>query len=375
MKTLKIVSLIMMLLFLFSLTAKANAEDNLQKYESEYYEILTDSLSDEVIEILESSGLNSVDFEKILSAEPKDIIDFFRNSAKGTLETPLKNFIMNAFLLALVGMCFSYLSDDEKKRNAVTIILFAYIALSVSVPMSSLLSAGAAAIRMSSKFMLTFLPVLAGIIAASNNPLLALNYNSVTLYLAEAISTFSANILVPFEGMFFALVCINVVSDTIRIKNLAEIIKNTVAKTLSVLATVFVAVLSIKGILSNIADTVSVKGAKLIVSSVVPIIGGSMSDAYASVVNSLLLLKSSVGVFGIVAIAAVNLPVIAELAFWSMSMILSGVIADMFGLKNIGDFFRDVSNVIKTFNVIVIFACVLFIISTGILLTIKNSVG
>lgn len=373
MKTVKVIFLTILLLFSFSVCAHGE-EDIISEYSDEYYDLLSDNLSDEAKEILSNSGFDSINFEKILSSEPKDIIDFFINIAKGKLSSPLKNFIVNAGVLVITGVCFSYLSDDEKKKSAVTIVVYAYIALSVCVPMKSLLSAGSAAISMSSKFMLTLLPILAGIIAAGNNPLLALNYNSVTLYLAEAISTFSSGFLVPFEGVFFALVCVSVVSDTMRIKNLAEMIKNTVVKTLSVLASIFTAFLSIKGILSNIADSVTVKGVKMIVSSAVPIIGNSMSDAYATVVNSLLLLRSSVGIFGIVAICAVNLPVITELFLWSFSMTCSAVVSDVFGLKSVAAFYRDISSVIKTFNAILIFCCVLFVISTGILLTIKNSV-
>lgn len=374
MKCIKILLVSVLLFFMFPVMCSCEEKDFVSDLSDEYYSVLADELDDGTLEILERSGFDKIDFEKILSAEPRDIIDFFVNSVKGTLESPLKNFIINSAVLVLVGVAFSYLSEDEKKKKAVTLLIYSYIALTVCVPMTSLLSAGAAAIRMSSKFMLVFLPILAGIIAASNNPLLALNYNSLTLYFAEAVSAFATNFLLPLEGMFFALVCISAVSDTMRIKNIAGLIKNTVTKALSLLATIFVAVLSIKGILAGAADTVVVKGAKLIVSSVVPVIGGSMSEAYGAVVNSLLLLKSSVGIFGILAIAAVNLPVIAELWLWSLSMMFSSVIADVFSLGSVASFYRDVSDVIKTFNVILIFSCVLFIISTGILLTIKNTI-
>lgn len=374
MKTLKISILVILLFFTYPVTAFGLEEDLVSDYSDEYYDILKNELPQQTIEILEESGFDSVNFESILSAEPKDIIEFFKNTAEGTIATPLKNLLSNCIVLVGVSVALSYLSENEKKKKAVNLIIYAYIALSVSVPMASLLSAGAAAIKLSSNFMLVLLPVLAGIIAASKNPLLALNYNSLALYFAEAVSVFSSNILMPFEGMFFALICVNVVSDTMRIKNLASMIKNTVTKTLTFSATIFVAVLSIKGILSNIADTVTVKGAKMLVSSLVPVIGGSMSEAYATIVNSLILLKSSVGVFGIIAIAAVNLPVISELVFWSLSLTISAVVADVFGLKNISDFYRDVSDTVKTFNAILIFCCVLFIVSTGILLTIRNSV-
>lgn len=367
MKIYKIAVFVIMSMFVFSVTAFS------AEYESDYYDILTDGLSRETVEILEQSGLDSIDFEKILSAQPKDIVNFFKQTAKGNVIGPFKHFTLSSAVSVAVSVCFSYLSENEKKKKAVTLLVYSYIALSVCVPMSSLLSAGAAAIQMSSKFMFVFLPVLAGIIAAANNPMLALNYNTITLYLAEIISAFSSNLLLPFEGMVYAFVCVGSVSDTVRVNNFGKILKGCVTKTLSVLATVFTAFLSIKGILSNAADTVASKGAKLLVSSLVPIIGGSMSEAYGSIVNSLSLLKSSVGIFGIIIIAAINLPVVTELAFWSVSLTFSGIVADIFNLKNIADLYREISNVVKTFNVILLFCCMLFIVSTGILITIRNN--
>lgn len=374
MKTFKVLVLMIIITFTFSLQTFSADDSSILEYEDKYYQILIDELSEDAQRVMEESGIDSIDFQSIISSQPRDIINFFENSAKGTIDGPVKNFITNCFVLVIVSVVSSYLSDNEKKKKSVNLIIYAYIAISVCIPVVSVVTAGAAAISMSSKFMIAFLPILAGIIAAARNPVLALNYNSLTMYLAQGISAFSSNILLPFEGMLFALVSVNIVSDTMNVKKLASSIKNTVIKTLSILASVFVSVLTIKGILSNIADTVTAKGTKLLISSLVPVIGGSMSDAYATVVNSLLLVKSSVGVFGIVSIAAINLPVIIELFLWSLSLSFSGIIADVFGLNTIGDYYREVSDTVKTFNVILIFTCVLFIISTGILLTLKNSV-
>lgn len=374
MRTVKICLLIIMLFFIFSVTAFSANEDTFSEYEKEYYKILKDELSSSASDLLEESGIDSLSFEEILSSQPKDIIDFFLNMAKNRINTPLKNFIFSCFVIVAVSVAFSYLSENEKKKKAVNIIVYAYIALSVSVPMSSLLSSGAAAIKTSSNFTLVLMPVLAGIIAAAKNPILAVNYNSFAMYFAQLASEFASNILMPLEGMFFALVCVNIASDTMRIRNLSSVIRNTVTKTLAVLATIFVSILSVKGILANAADTVTAKGAKMLVSSLVPVIGSSVSEAYATILNSLVLLKSSVGMFGIIAIAAINLPVIIELFLWSLSLTASSIIANMFDLKSVASFYNDVSDTVKTFNAILVFCCMLFIISTGILLVIKNSI-
>ncbi len=374
MKVVKVICISVLIMFIVSPISVAKEEKEILKYEDIYYEHFEDELSEDTVRILEESGMNSIDFESIVSAEPKDIYNFFVNTAKGTIKGPLKNFIFNCSVLILLSVVFTYSSENEKRKKSLNLLVFAYIALSVCIPMASVLSAGAAAIKMSSKFMTLFLPVLAGIVAASGNPTLALNYNSFALYFAQALASFSSNILLPFEAMLFALVSVNMISEQMNVKNLAKSIKNGVVKVLSVSGAIFTTVLSVKGILSNIADTVANKGAKVLVSSLIPVVGGTVSDAYGTIVNSLLLLKSSVGVFGIVAIAAINLPVVIQLALWSLSMSLSSIVADILGLDSIADYFREVSNTVRTFNVILIFCCVLLIISTGILLLLKNSI-
>ena len=374
MKWLKSVVVCIIVVNIFSLNVVAEEKDEILKYEDIYYELFEEELSEETLMILEESGINKIDFESIVSAEPKDIYNFFKNTAQGTISGPLKNLVFNFAVMVLLSITFTYIDENEKRKKSINILTFAYVALSVCIPMASVLSAGAAAIKMSSKFMILFLPVFAGIVAASGNPTLALNYNSFALYFAQAISSFSSNIILPFEAMIFALVSVNMVSDEMNVKNLAKTIKNGVVKVLSVSGAIFTAVLTVKGILSNIADTVTSKGAKVLVSSLIPVVGGSVSDAYGTIINSLLLLKSSVGVFGIIAIAAINLPIIIQLSLWSVSLSISSVIGNMFGLNSIADYFKEVSDVIRTFNVIIIFCCVLFIISTGILLLIKNSI-
>lgn len=374
MKIIKIVIASLTIIFIFSNVSAAEGKDEILKYEDAYYELFEDELSDDTVEILEKSGIDSIDFKSIVSAEPKDILLFFKNTAEGTIKGPLKNFVFNCSVLLLLSVVFTYSSENEKRKKSLNLLAFSYIALSVCIPMASVLKSGAAAIKMSSKFMTLFLPVLGGIVAASGNPTLALNYNSFALYFAHALTSFSSNILLPFETMMFALVSVNMISDQMNVKNLAKSIKNGVVKTLSIAGAIFTAVLSVKGVLSNVADTVASKGAKVLVSSLIPVVGSSVSDAYGTIANSLLLLKSSVGVFGIAAIAAINLPVIIQLSLWSLSMSFSSAVADVLGLNSIADYFREVSNTVRIFNVILIFCCVLFIISTGILLLLKNSI-
>ena len=240
--------------------------------------------------------------------------------------------------------------------------------------MLSLLKTSAAIIDTSCKFMYAFLPILAGLIASCSNPVLAVSYNSLSLYLAEIISTFSNNILVPFMVTYFSLVMVGCMSEQINLYSMATFIKNTVVKTLSVLSSVFVMFMSLKGIFANTVDTLTVKGTKLIISSFVPVIGGAISDAFGAISGSLGLIKSTVGIIGIVCIVVINLPVILELTVWGFLLSCCAAFCETIGSAEVAKFLNGASNTLKTLNVILIFSAMLFVISTGILLTIRSTV-
>lgn len=72
----------------------------------------------------------------------------------------------------------------------------------------------------------------------------------------------------------------------------------------------FVGLLSIKGLLAGAADSAVAKGAKFLIGSFVPVVGGAVSDALGSIVSSLSLVRGATGAFGILAVLLIALPVL-----------------------------------------------------------------
>ena len=63
------------------------------------------------------------------------------------------------------------------------------------------------------------------------------------------------------------------------LKRIAGVLKWTVTSILTVLLLVFVGYLTVSGVIAGTADAVAVKAAKFTVSSMVPVVGGILSDA------------------------------------------------------------------------------------------------
>ena len=71
--------------------------------------------------------------------------------------------------------------------------------------------------------------------------------------------------------------------------------------------TVFIAYLTISGVIGGSADALAVKTAKFAVSGSVPVVGGIISDAAESMLAGAMLIRNTVGVIGMLCIAAICL--------------------------------------------------------------------
>ena len=104
---------------------------------------------------------------------------------------------------------------------------------------------------------------------------------------------------VPLTGLIMMVTLLSSVSDNVNSAKIISLLKKIISIVLGVLSTVFVGLVTIKGALASSADSVSVKGIKLLAGNTIPIVGGAIGDAYTSVLGSLNLIKGTVGAFGI----------------------------------------------------------------------------
>ena len=369
-----LVCLTVLLIFFSSSICVSAKEDFTNNLKDEYYNNLFDSLSDDSKELIESIGLGNLDYQKLTELSPSDFFLFFINAIRGTINGPIKNFIIVLSFIILISAFFTYIPENEKMKSILNSLVCVIIALIITPSLVGLLKASMSAIDIASKFMIIFIPILAGLIASCSNPVMAVSMNSVTIYIANLISHFSNKVLVPFMSIYYAISLSNCVSSEIDLKALSEYIKNFVTKCLGVISSFFISFLSLKGIFTNSVDTVTTRGAKLLISSTVPVIGANLSEAYSAVSGSLSLLKSSIGIFGIIALATFFIPIIIELSFWNLSFSLCSMISQTMNLNFVSCFLNSICNVVKTINLILIFSAVIFIISTGIMITIRSSV-
>ena len=135
---------------------------------------------------------------------------------------------------------------------------------------------------------------------------------------------------------------------------------------------IFAALLTLQGIIATAGDTAGTKAVKLAISSFVPLVGSAISDAYQTVYSCMKLLKSGIGVFAVIGIALVFVPVIIDCVLWIMTINVCASISDIFGMKNQSILLRSCGKVIGTLLAILFSCVVVFIISTAIILMLAS---
>ena len=374
MRKVKIFAVCVLIILSFSVNAYAAGESEYYngQVESSGAEDILSGLDSETKERLGELGIEDVNFSSLFDVSFSKIFSFVKKAAEGKLESPLKSLMKLLSVIILIAVCESFMPDDDKMKNVINMAAVLFSVTVIISPLYDAMESAVSSVVVCADFMKSLIPVLVGIVSASGNPSLAVSFQSCAFAAAEVISALGKNYVVPIVGAVTALDLTGSLMPSMKLSGITELVKKTVIQTLSFTATLYVSFLGIKGALANAADTVASKGIKLVISSAVPIVGGAVSEAYSGIIGSLVLVKSTVGIFGIIVIAVITVPSMLQLLFWIFALKLGAAAGEVFSLGGVSSLLKALSCAITLLNVVILFGAVLFIISLALLLSLKK---
>lgn len=374
MRKVKIFAVCVLIILSFSVNAYAAGESEYYngQVESSGAEDILSGLDSETKERLGELGIEDVNFSSLFDVSFSKIFSFVKKAAEGKLESPLKSLMKLLSVIILIAVCESFMPDDDKMKNVINMAAVLFSVTVIISPLYDAMESAVSSVGVCADFMKSLIPVLVGIVSASGNPSLAVSFQSCAFAAAEVIAALGKNYVVPIVGAVTALDLTGSLMPSMKLSGITELVKKTVIQTLSFTATLYVSFLGIKGALANAADTVASKGIKLVISSAVPIVGGAVSEAYSGIIGSLVLVRSTVGIFGIIVIAVITVPSMLQLLFWIFALKLGAAAGEVFSLGGVSSLLKALSCAITLLNVVILFGAVLFIISLALLLSLKK---
>lgn len=333
-------------------------------------EELEDNLPQNAKGILEKGKVDS--FSDLLSMNPKELASFLRETLVQKRNAPF------ALLARLTGMILLCAALNTLQKTGISSQMKELFSVTAAVCIASLLSAPildciqrtVEALRQSAVFTMSFAPVMSGIMIAGGNPTSAGVYHMVLFFCSEILSELAAQTLIPLLNIYLALCLVSPLAPFLQIGKITTVIKRVVCWGLGILATVFVGILSLQTVIGNGGDSLIMKTSKFVVSSMIPIIGSTISEALGAAKSCLHLLKGVVGSIGILAAVLTFLPVLLEVGIWYCMV---HAVAWIGAILDVGEISEILSCVAQTFSILLAMVCsfmLMFLVSTTLILTI-----
>lgn len=207
-------------------------------------------------------------------------------------------------------------------------------------------------------------PVLTAALAAQGGVTAsAVLYVGTTAFLA-VLATLISRVIVPMVYLFLSLSVAHCALGEEVLRKIADAFKGFLSWLLKTLMIVFTTYLSVTGTVSGTADAAAVKAAKISISTVVPVVGGILSDASESVLVSMGILKNAAGIYGILAVLAVSIGPFLKVGVQYLMLKITGAVCGVLGNKSISGLVDDFSAAMGLLLAMVAAGCILVLIGT-----------
>lgn len=160
-------------------------------------------------------------------------------------------------------------------------------------------------IEQMSHFMMALLPLMLGLLATFGQAMSVTFFHPVIIFLIHVSGLLMTSFIFPLLFLSALLTIISYLNEKYQATYLAELLKSISIGTLGVFITIFLGVISVQGTATAIQDGIALKTTKFITGNFIPVIGGSFTDAADTVLASLLLLKNTIGIVGLIIITSI----------------------------------------------------------------------
>ncbi|MBI6873046.1 stage III sporulation protein AE [Clostridium aciditolerans] len=327
----KKIILVLLMIFVTSFNVKALEVNNInidtrEKVETEQIEKFYDYISN-----------MKTKYELLKDIEAKTYVKDFIKTGDGKVSTKkllnalgiymFKEIAASLKLLALlvvIALICALLTNLQKAFSGESLSNIAYFACYslLIIIMAKSFYIGVDTARSTMKemtdFMTAIVPILIMLIASVGGFVEAAVMDPIIIGTITISAKIFMDIIIPIICMTFVLQFVNNMSEEYKISKLTKLLNQVAMWGQGIVMTIFIGIITIRGITAKTIDEVTAKTAKFAVDNFVPIVGKSLSDAVSTVAGYSILLKNALSSLGLVILIAIVLFPIIKLLIMSL---------------------------------------------------------
>ncbi|MBD7910018.1 MULTISPECIES: stage III sporulation protein AE [Clostridium] len=309
--------------------------------------LLDESTKEDLNKLYDYINKRKTDVELMNELDPIEYVKSYIKDGKGniSIEKVWKALVSLLFkevrsvlklavsLIAIAIICalLNNLQDAFNSKSISQIAFYACYAVLVMVLSKSFIisiSVAKDVINDVSDFMAAMLPVLVTMISLAGGIVQATTIDPIVMGAVVIIPRIYTILIIPLILIGFVLQFSNNLSEEHKIDNLCKLVKQSTIWIQGIIITIFIGLLTIRGITSTTIDAVTLKTTKFAVDNFVPIVGKAFSDAITAVAGYSLIIKNAISSIGLAVIILIILYPIIKIVLMVLIYKLSSAVVE-----------------------------------------------
>lgn len=227
----------------------------------------------------------------------------------------------------------------------------------------TMIGLGANAVMEISEYGKLLLPVLTASLASQGGITSSSSLFLGTTAFGAVLNSIISSVMIPAIYIMLSFSVANSALGEDSLKKFSNMFKSGISWCLKILLTVFTTYMTVTGVVSGTTDAAALKTAKVTVSSVVPVVGGILSDASEAILVGAGVFKNAAGVYGILAILAIFLDPFVHIGCHYIMIKITAALCAGIGSKGLSELVDDFSSGMGLVLAMTGSVCLIFLIS------------
>ena len=289
------------------------------------------------VEALLASDDNSV--EDAAGWQLTDVLDWLAELLTGALQKPIRFALRAAGYLLLVGV-LNLLAGNESWRqciDAVAVLGFGVLSLDAVMTLADTVAAAAQDCQ---NYLIAFVPVFSGVTAMGGQAVGAMAYSGMFFTMSGFLAALIKVVLLPVMQIYFCFAACACIWGNPGIEEAASLFVRCLQAGLKLCGILFSLVLGVQNLLAATVDSAALKTGKSVLQGFIPVVGDAAAAALSGAVAAVQMLKGSLALAALLALAAVFVPIFVQCLLYSVAFAGAGIVASASGQKTCGHLCR-----------------------------------
>lgn len=232
-------------------------------------------------------------------------------------------------ILAAALLC-ALLEDNPQGKAAVPLVGALTIAAACTTCFGSMIALGTETIRELHRYTSLLLPGMTTLMAASGN-LSSVAVSGLGIVLFDLLLSLVSGLLVPLLYLFLMMSVAESAFGLTQFAQFRSFVKWMLVTSVKAVMWGYSTVLTLTGLVSGVVDAQKLRSLRSAISGMVPVVGNIVSDASGSLLSAAALLRTSTGLYGMLAVLGLCLGPFFKIGLQYLLLKLATALCGLFG--------------------------------------------